>query len=144
MVMKRPPKLTKEQLEHPKADTYVAWNGDVRKKRSTRWNGSPDMEDRGFVERGLVTVTSKNLDPTPWNHKPGRIHAVQPHPNGGRVNYSKPIGSMNDLEKVLAGHWPSIRRWRECLAEGEPLPYDVAIAMHWCGHADIYLRPGDD
>ena len=44
--IRKPNKLTKEQLEHPNSTTYTAWNGDQRPKKSTRWNKSPDFEDR--------------------------------------------------------------------------------------------------
>ena len=53
--MKRPEPKKPSDLQHPKG-TYKAWNGDSRKARSTRWTGSPEMDDKGFTSRG-VTVT---------------------------------------------------------------------------------------
>ena len=35
---------------------YVAWNGDIRDK-PTRWNGDSDMEDQGFMSRGVTSVS---------------------------------------------------------------------------------------
>ena len=55
----KPPKPTAEGLRHPNSNEYVAWNGDIRKKRSTdRWNGAPEFEDKGFTSR--VSSSSGN------------------------------------------------------------------------------------
>ncbi len=35
---------------------YVAWNGDIRDK-PTRWNGASDMEDQGFMSRGIHSIS---------------------------------------------------------------------------------------
>ena len=62
-------KLRKEQLNHPNSSTYVAFNGDVRKKGNPdRWNGAPDMEDTGFVSRGVTSSSG--------NHQPRRREVV--------------------------------------------------------------------
>ena len=76
--MKKPGKLRKEQLEHPNDSTYVAWNGDVRKKRNKdRWNGAPDMEDTGFTSRG-VTSSSGNHQPRKREVINGQLVWVDP------------------------------------------------------------------
>ena len=76
--MKKPGKLRKEQLQHPNDSTYVAWNGDVRKKPSKdRWNGGSDFEDRGFHSRG-VTSSSSNYTPTSREIVNGQIVFVDP------------------------------------------------------------------
>ena len=60
--MKKPGKLRKEQLEHPNDSTYVAWNGDVRQKRNPkRFNHAPDMEDTGFVSRGVTSSSGNHM-----------------------------------------------------------------------------------
>ena len=97
--MKKPPLKKATDLVHPKADTYVAWNGDVRKKRSSRISGAPDMEDRGFAgrraEQGLTIVDGNDAHETNvWNSAKGdvinmqgtlvheRCGAIQPRPAG--------------------------------------------------------------
>ena len=76
--MKKPPKKTAADLKHPSSNEYVAWNGDVRKKRSTdRWNGAPEMEDKGFTSRG-VTSSSSNYQPTRREIVNGEIKFVDP------------------------------------------------------------------
>lgn len=90
--MKKPGKLRKDQLEHPKDSTYVAWNGDVRKKRNPkRWNGSPDMEDTGFTSRG-VTSTTAPIKQRDSKETTGR--SIQPPPKslivGGLNNHRNP------------------------------------------------------
>ena len=94
----KPPKKSAKDLVHPKADTYVAFNGDVRKKRSTRWNGAPDHEDKGFAsrraERGLTITDGTTPHETKvWNTAKGdvinlqgtivheRCGAIQPRPD---------------------------------------------------------------
>ena len=69
----RPPKKTAEDLEHPSANTYVAWNGDVRQKRSkTRWNGAPDIEDKGFAARRAER--GQTVDRTPVDESVRRTY----------------------------------------------------------------------
>ena len=72
--MQKPEPLKPEALEHPSETTYKAWNGDERKKRSTRWNGASDMEDKGFTSRGVTTTegTRKPSNVRPVTH--GRNH----------------------------------------------------------------------
>lgn len=91
--MQKPEPLKPSQLQHPKASTYKAWNGDERKKASTRWNGAPEMEDKGFASRGVHTV-SRNLPQT--NLKPMQSpRRAQPVPEGHvfdpMTRSSKPI-----------------------------------------------------
>ena len=63
MTIRKPNKLKPEQLQHPKGEVR-AWNGDLRKPRSNRWNGSPDMEDTGWISRGNVSVTEGTTPPS--------------------------------------------------------------------------------
>ena len=66
--MNIPEPLKPEHLQHPKGKVK-AWNGEMRKPRSNRFNGEPDMEDRGFTTRG-ITVTHGSQPPS--NVKPAR------------------------------------------------------------------------
>ena len=66
--MKKPDQIRPEDLEHPKG-LQKAWNGDMRKPRSDRWNGASDYEDRGFTERRKgLSVTEGTRAPS--NVKP--------------------------------------------------------------------------
>ena len=84
--MQKPRKFKRDDLDHPKSNTYTAWNGSIRQKGDpTRWNGQPSMEDRGsFVRReeaGLKTSTNK----TPGGGKSHpRVGAIKPVPEGHR------------------------------------------------------------
>ena len=71
MKLPKPQPLKPEQLQHPHETTYKAWNGDERKKGSNRWNGQPDMEDRGFASRGVTVTdgTRPQSNVRPVNHK---------------------------------------------------------------------------
>ena len=87
--MKKPEPKQPSDLQHPKGD-YVAWNGDVRRRGSTRWNGAADMEDQGFATRGLVTVTYADGAPLKQHPKHKQhIHAVKPSKDG-RMGYQRP------------------------------------------------------
>ena len=77
--------MTYQNKDFDPETQYIAWNGDVREK-PTRWNGDSDMEDIGFMSRGIRTVTGTTA---PTNVKQGaRPAAVTP---GGPINYS-PFG----------------------------------------------------
>ena len=75
--MKKPPKKTAADLKHPSSNEYVAWNGDVRKKPSDRWNGASEMEDKGFTSRG-VTSSSGNYQPSRREIVNGEVKFVDP------------------------------------------------------------------
>lgn len=89
--MKKPGKLRKEQLQHPKDSSYKAWNGDVRPMRNhKRWNGSSDMEDRGFMSRGVTSTTA----PIKQESKETTGRGIKPRPKtlivGGLNNHRNP------------------------------------------------------
>ena len=66
--MKKPDQIRPEDLQHPKG-LQKAWNGDMRKPRSNRWNGASDYEDSGFTERRKgLSVTEGTRAPS--NVKP--------------------------------------------------------------------------
>ena len=104
--MNTPPKPSRKKaadLAHPKADTYVAWNGDIRKKGSTRWNGQPDLEDRGFdsrrAEKGLTITDGTTAHETKvWNTAAGDVINLQGspvHQNCGVIQ-PRPAGNTFD------------------------------------------------
>ncbi len=72
-----PRKLTAADLKHSKGD-IKAWNGDKRKPRSDRFNGGPDMEDKGFMSRGVHTVEGTNA-PSGVRQMPTKsaVHSIQ-------------------------------------------------------------------
>ena len=97
--MKKPPLKKAADLEHPKTTTYKGPNGDIRKKRSTRWNGAPQMDDQGFAsrraDRGLTIVDGNDAHETNiWSTQAGdvinmqgslvheRCGAITPRPEG--------------------------------------------------------------
>jgi hypothetical protein len=81
MNIKKPSPRTPADLVHPKGE-LIAWNGDKRKAPNpSRWNGAPDMEESGFVSRGLVTTVEGVNKPS--NVRPlTSPSAIQPHPSG--------------------------------------------------------------
>ena len=94
---------------------------------------------------GYATSVAGTDDPTPWNNKRKPLGgACKPIPNGGRVGYTKPIALDSDANKIIRGHTPSLRRWCSLLAEGVPVPLEVAAALRHAGAYDIYSLYGDD
>ncbi len=91
--MKSPKKLSSEDLQHPKGQ-QKGWNGDTRKPRTSRWNGAPDMDDTGFMSRGVHSVTPPI--PTAPETTPGTI---QSPPTS--VAYGKPYDLLDDRQKAL-------------------------------------------
>ena len=86
----KPPKPTAESLRHPSSNEYVAWNGDIRKKRSTdRWNGSPEMEDKGFTSRGVTSSSG--------NHQPRKREVVN-----GQYVFVDPMDSETSTRPLQA------------------------------------------
>ena len=131
--MKKPTQRKAADLQHPKG-TYKAWNGDVRQRGSTRWNGAPAMEDQGFATRGLVTVTHATTPQEPWKAKPVRtVGAVQPPSNGGRMHYERPLSLDTDTNRIVRGHHPTVRRWLGVLEEFGQAPADVLAALRYVG-----------
>ena len=90
--MKAPKKLSSKDLQHPKGE-QKGWNGDTRKPRTSRWNGSPDMDDTGFMSRGVHSVTAPIL--TASERAPGTLRKPP-----SSVNYSRPYEHMTDVQKV--------------------------------------------
>ena len=88
--MRTPKKLSSEDLQHPKAEVK-GWNGDKRKK-GTRWNGDSDMEDTGFMSRGVHSVTPPiNTETAP--------RALQQPPSS--IAYERPYSHLTDGQKAL-------------------------------------------
>lgn len=88
--MKKPKKLTSKDLQHPKGE-QKAWNGDTRKPRTSRWNGAPDMDDVGFMSRGVHSVTPPIASETP-------SRPLQSPPSS--ITYERPYSHLTDAQKV--------------------------------------------
>lgn len=89
--MRKPKKLSSEDLQHPKGQ-QKAWNGDVRQPRSSRFNGDAEFSDRGFMSRGVHSVTP------PIATEPAR-GTLQSPPTS--IRYEKPYSHLTDAQKAL-------------------------------------------
>ena len=93
---------------------------------------------------GYARSVSGTEDPTPWNNKRKPLGgACKPLTNGGRMGYTRPIQLDTDANKIIRGHTPSLRRWCSLLAEGVPVPLEVAAALRYVDAYDVYSLYGD-
>ena len=88
--MRKPKKLSSEDLQHPKGQ-QKAWNGDVRQPRSSRFNGDAEFSDRGFMSRGVHSVTP----PIASEPAPGSLRKPP-----SSIHYERPYSHLTDAQKV--------------------------------------------
>ena len=101
--MQKPEPLKPEALQHPNETTYKAWNGDERKKRSTRWNGASDMDDKGFTSRGVRTVEGTR---PPSNVRPVTNGKKHPGAHAPMTRDLKPTQDPQVFEPVMRPRTP--------------------------------------
>ena len=111
--MKTPPKKSAKDLVHPKG-TVKAWNGDTRSQRSSRWNGAPDHDDKGFAsrraDRGLTITDGTTPHETKvWNSQAKdtvNLQGTPVHKNSGAIQ-PRPAGNTFDPSFRPADHLPT-------------------------------------
>ena len=99
MTYKKPPRLNKEDLEHPNSSHYKSWNGDIRKNRTSRWNGSSDQEP-GFDTRRQKSGMSVTHGTAKPSGRPVKAPICPSRPVGDTLHK----GTVGAIQPIPKGH----------------------------------------
>lgn len=151
--MSQAPKLRKEQLQrgyrapHARDGARVALPGSRLVTRpafttSAKANEAQaeDRKAQGAYFGDRIKVISNTDTPTqePWKQNPKQLGACKPIPNGGVLKVARPINLETDAMQVYLGSHKAINMWSSLLAQGVPIPLEVAAALRFCHDFPIY------
>lgn len=117
-------------VEYDTRYEYVGPNGDLRKKPNPeRWTGNSDMDDIGFMSRGVTSTSGTNK---PDLVKPVKFQgAIQPIPKGHR------------FEPVIRPQLdPEVEAMRQSRLDHAEEQRQIAAAKHRARARNLYNNEG--